>query len=54
MNHDANARTDQMICGEKYRITVITDALIRFEYSESGCFEDSLTTRICNLGSWKM
>lgn len=48
MNHDANAGTDQMICGEKYRITVITDALIRFEYSESGCFEDSLTTRICS------
>ena len=29
--------------GEKYRITVLTDRLVRFEYSETGSFEDRPT-----------
>ncbi len=29
-----------IVKGESYRFTVLTDCLIRMEYSESGCFED--------------
>ena len=29
---------DYMVCGDKYRISVLTDRLIRLEYSESGWF----------------
>lgn len=32
-----------VVQGEKYRITVLTDRLFRFEYSESGQFEDRAT-----------
>lgn len=34
--------------GEKYRITVLTERLIRFEYSEEGEFFDSLTQLVIN------
>lgn len=37
-----------IIVGEKYRITVLTTALIRFEYSESGKFEDRPTQKVYN------
>ena len=32
-----------MITGDRYRITVLTDRLIRLEYSDSGIFEDRKT-----------
>ncbi len=37
-----------MITGEKYRITVLTDRLIRLEYSESGKFEDRKSFAVVN------
>ena len=37
-----------MVCGDKYRICVLTDRLIRLEYSESGKFEDRLTMMVAN------
>ncbi len=38
----------KVINGEKYRITVLTDRLLRFEYSEEGRFEDMLTLTVVN------
>ncbi len=39
---------DYMVCGDKYRISILTDRLIRLEYSESGEFEDRLTMMVAN------
>jgi Alpha-glucosidases, family 31 of glycosyl hydrolases len=36
------------IKGNKYRITVLSDILIRLEYSETGTFEDRPTTKVIN------
>ena len=38
----------KVISGKKYRITVLTDRLLRFEYSEDGQFEDMLTMMVIN------
>ena len=39
-----------MFKGTKYRITIITDRLVRFEYSENGSFEDrKKAARWCSL-----
>ena len=32
-----------MVTGEKYRITLLTEGLVRLEYSEDGIFEDRAT-----------
>lgn len=37
-----------VISGEKYRFTVLTPALIRLEYNESGKFEDRATQSVLN------
>lgn len=37
-----------IICGEKYRITVLTDSLLRLEYAEQGKFEDRATQVVEN------
>lgn len=37
------ARPENMVTGEKYRITVLTEGLVRLEYSETGEFEDRAT-----------
>ena len=37
-----------MICGSDYRITVLTDRLIRLEYQKDGLFEDRLTSTVVN------
>ena len=37
------ALTENIVSGDKYRITVLTDGLIRLEYSEKGDFEDRAT-----------
>ena len=34
--------------GEKYRITVLTERLVRLEYQEEGKFEDRLTELVIN------
>ena len=40
------ALADNQIKGEQYRITVLTDALVRLEYSEDGVFEDRPTQMV--------
>ncbi len=40
------ARKENMVIGEKYRITVLTEGLIRLEYSETGEFEDRATQMV--------
>src|SRR5574344_493478 len=37
-----------IIKGKKYRITILTERLVRFEYSESGKFEDRPTELVLN------
>jgi len=37
------ARSDCTFSGQKYRITVLTERLVRLEYNESGIFEDRAT-----------
>lgn len=37
------ALPENLVCGEKYRFTVLTSRLIRMEYDESGIFEDRAT-----------
>ena len=49
MNYsDAIPNKNNIIQGEKYRFTVLTPRLIRMEYSETGEFEDRLTTLVIN------
>ena len=38
----------KVISGDKYRITVLTDRLLRFEYSDDRRFEDGLTKTVVN------
>ena len=42
-------RKEAVIVGDHFRITMLTTALIRFEYSEDGGFEDRATQMVCNL-----
>lgn len=44
----AKAINEQIIQGEKYRFTVLSDILIRMEYSENGSFEDRPTLLASN------
>ncbi len=37
-----------MITGNKYRITILTDRLVRLEYNESGIFEDRISKAVVN------
>ena len=37
-----------VIQGEKYRITMLTPALVRLEYNEKGVFEDRATQSVLN------
>ena len=49
MNNDDLIVADNItIKGNKYRIQVLTDSIIRFEYSESGKFVDLRSARIIN------
>ena len=41
------ALQENMVTGEKYRITFLTEALVRLEYSEEGVFEDRATQTVC-------
>lgn len=40
------ARKEAMVCGDKYRFTVLTPRLIRIEYNENGKFEDRATQSV--------
>lgn len=42
------ANPKSIIKGDKYRITVLTERLLRFEYSENGVFEDRATEHVLN------
>lgn len=42
----AKARKENVIKGDKYRFTVLTERLIRLEYSDSGKFVDSPTEQV--------
>ena len=42
------ARTDSIIRGNKFRITVLSEILVRLEYSETGSFEDRPTELVMN------
>ena len=42
------ANDKAIVMGDKYRFTVLTDRLIRMEYSESGVFEDRATQVVVN------
>ncbi len=42
------SRKEAVIQGEKYRITLLTDALVRLEYSEDGTFEDRASQSVIN------
>lgn len=41
-------REENVIAGEKYRISVLTDGLIRLEYAQHGVFEDRPTQTVWN------
>ena len=41
-------RTENVITGEKYRISVLTTGLVRLEYAEHGVFEDRPTQIVWN------
>lgn len=45
---NACALSNAIFKGEKYRITILSERLIRFEYSEDGLFYDGLTERVIN------
>lgn len=40
---DPKANSAAVVAGDKFRITVLTSRLLRFEYSENGVFEDRAT-----------
>ena len=40
------ARKDNIILGKTYRISILTDRLVRLEYSPSGVFEDRATQNL--------
>ena len=42
------SRKEAVIQGEKYRITLLTDALVRLEYNENGEFEDRASQSVIN------
>ena len=41
-----NALAANMVVGDKYRITLLTEGLLRLEYSEDGVFEDRATQMV--------
>lgn len=43
-----NMREASILQGEHWRIGIVTESLIRFEWSDSGEFEDNLTQMVVN------
>ena len=49
INYDnAVANEKSIFQGKKYRITILTDRLVRFEYNDEGVFEDRPTALVWN------
>ncbi len=48
MNYDILPNGSSVILGKKYRITVLSEILVRLEYSETGTFEDRPTELVIN------
>ena len=42
------ANSECVITGKKFRLTILTERLFRFEYNEEGIFTDELTTLVTN------
>lgn len=53
--YNPSARKENIIQGEKYRFTVLSERLIRLEYNDDGIFNNNLTQLVINrdLGSVK-
>ena len=45
---NAKAKPEVTFQGEKYRITLLTERLVRLEYSQTGTFFDDLTEQVIN------
>ena len=48
LNCNPIAKAENIVAGAKYRITMLTSALLRLEYSEDGEFVDNATQTILN------
>lgn len=48
LHSEPHANPGAIIKGERYQFTVLTSALIRMEYSETGCFEERATQIVVN------
>ena len=48
MKTSPEASQENIVKGERYRITMLTDVLVRLEYSEDGIFEDRATQMVIN------
>ncbi|MCM1370777.1 MAG: DUF5110 domain-containing protein [Clostridium sp.] len=48
MNQNAVSKTDSVIKGNKYRITVLSERLLRLEYNENGIFIDNASELVIN------
>lgn len=46
---NTKAAKDSIIKGNNYRISILTDGLIRFEYSKKNIFVDEETAAVTNL-----
>ena len=45
---NAKSKPEVTFQGEKYRITVLTERLVRLEYNQNGTFFDDLTEQVIN------
>lgn len=48
LNINSKAKDENIIKGQKFRITILSELLIRFEYNENGIFEDRATEMVIN------
>lgn len=46
--YHAKANQENIVCGKNYRITVLSEGLLRLEYNEQGFFEDRATQVVWN------
>lgn len=47
-NSDPAARPEAIIRGDRWRISILTDSLVRFEWSDAGVFVDERTQSVIN------
>lgn len=48
LGYNPQAQSEAIVAKDKYRFTILSDALIRFEYSEDAQFTDAATTMVFN------